>query len=105
MSSPNLNNLIIIGCVLSYTSVIILGLDSTLTSQVYQLTILYPFPSNIQPSNPKPANHPTIQPSNHPAIQLYNHPTIQLSNNPNIQPSNPATLTIQAVNHPNNPTL
>jgi gamma-aminobutyric acid type B receptor len=34
MSSPNLNNLIIIGCVLSYTSVIILGLDSTLTSQV-----------------------------------------------------------------------
>jgi gamma-aminobutyric acid type B receptor len=33
MSSPNLNNLIIIGCVLSYTSVIILGLDSTLTSQ------------------------------------------------------------------------
>ena len=32
MSSPYLNNLIIIGCVLTYTSVILLGLDSDLTS-------------------------------------------------------------------------
>lgn len=32
MSSPNLNNLIIVGCVLSYSSVILLGLDSYLTS-------------------------------------------------------------------------
>lgn len=33
MSSPYLNNLIIIGCILTYTSVIILGLDSGLTSE------------------------------------------------------------------------
>ncbi|KAG9510364.1 Gamma-aminobutyric acid type B receptor subunit 2, partial [Fragariocoptes setiger] len=33
MSSPYLNNLIIIGCVLTYTSVILLGLDSGLTSE------------------------------------------------------------------------
>lgn len=33
MSSPYLNNLIIIGCMLTYTSVIILGLDSGLTSE------------------------------------------------------------------------
>jgi gamma-aminobutyric acid type B receptor len=32
MSSPYLNNLIIIGCIFTYTSVIILGLDSKLTS-------------------------------------------------------------------------
>lgn len=32
MSSPNMNNLIIIGCILSYSSVILLGLDSNLTS-------------------------------------------------------------------------
>jgi len=32
MSSPYLNNLIIIGCMFTYTSVIILGLDSKLTS-------------------------------------------------------------------------
>ncbi|GAB6023912.1 Metabotropic GABA-B receptor subtype 2, isoform C [Chamberlinius hualienensis] len=32
MSSPHLNNLIIIGCILTYTSVILLGLDSDLTS-------------------------------------------------------------------------
>lgn len=32
MSSPNMNNLIIIGCILTYTSVILLGLDSYLTS-------------------------------------------------------------------------
>ncbi|CAB4069502.1 GABBR [Lepeophtheirus salmonis] len=32
MSSPNLNNLIIIGCILTYSSVILLGLDSYLTS-------------------------------------------------------------------------
>ena len=32
MSSPNMNNLIIIGCILTYSSVIILGLDSYLTS-------------------------------------------------------------------------
>ena len=32
MSSPNMNNLIIIGCILTYTSVILLGLDSHLTS-------------------------------------------------------------------------
>ena len=32
MSSPNMNNLIIVGCILTYTSVIILGLDSYLTS-------------------------------------------------------------------------
>ena len=33
MSSPYLNNLIIIGCILTYTSIIILGLDSKLTSE------------------------------------------------------------------------
>lgn len=33
MSSPYLNNLIIIGCILTYTSVILLGLDSSLTSE------------------------------------------------------------------------
>ena len=33
MSSPNLNNLIIVGCLLCYSSVIILGLDSSLTSE------------------------------------------------------------------------
>ena len=33
MSSPNLNNLIIIGCILCYSSVIILGLDSSNTSE------------------------------------------------------------------------
>lgn len=32
MSSPHLNNLIIIGCMLTYTSVIFLGLDSGLSS-------------------------------------------------------------------------
>ncbi|XP_044007907.1 gamma-aminobutyric acid type B receptor subunit 2 isoform X2 [Aphidius gifuensis] len=32
MSSPHLNNLIIIGCMLTYSSVIFLGLDSTLSS-------------------------------------------------------------------------
>jgi len=32
MSSPNLNNVIIIGCILCYSSVIILGLDSSITS-------------------------------------------------------------------------
>ena len=32
MSSPNMNNLIITGCILSYTSVIVLGLDSHLTN-------------------------------------------------------------------------
>ena len=32
MSSPQLNNLIIIGCILTYSSVILLGLDSGLTS-------------------------------------------------------------------------
>ena len=33
MSSPYLNNTIIIGCLLTYTSVILLGLDSSLTSE------------------------------------------------------------------------
>lgn len=33
MSSPYLNNLIIIGCTLTYTSVILLGLDSRLLSE------------------------------------------------------------------------
>ncbi|XP_076340715.1 gamma-aminobutyric acid type B receptor subunit 2-like [Tachypleus tridentatus] len=33
MSSPYLNNIIIIGCMLTYTSVILLGLDSGLTSE------------------------------------------------------------------------
>lgn len=33
MSSPYLNNLIIIGCILTYTSVILLGLDSEMTSE------------------------------------------------------------------------
>jgi len=33
MSSPYLNNTIIIGCLLTYTSVILLGLDSHLTSE------------------------------------------------------------------------
>ncbi|XP_057339588.1 gamma-aminobutyric acid type B receptor subunit 2 isoform X4 [Microplitis mediator] len=32
MSSPHLNNLIIVGCMLTYSSVIFLGLDSTLSS-------------------------------------------------------------------------
>ncbi|XP_048486875.1 gamma-aminobutyric acid type B receptor subunit 2 isoform X1 [Plutella xylostella] len=32
MSSPHLNNLIIVGCMLTYTSVIFLGLDSSLSS-------------------------------------------------------------------------
>jgi gamma-aminobutyric acid type B receptor len=32
MSSPYLNNLIIIGCIFTYMSVILLGLDSKLTS-------------------------------------------------------------------------
>ncbi len=32
MSSPNLNNLIIVGCILTYTSVVLIGLDSHLTS-------------------------------------------------------------------------
>jgi len=33
MSSPNLNNLIIVGCILCYSGVIILGLDSSITSE------------------------------------------------------------------------
>ena len=33
MSSPYLNNLIIIGCILTYTSVILLGVDSSLTGE------------------------------------------------------------------------
>ena len=33
MSSPYLNNMIIIGCLLTYTSVILMGLDSHLTSE------------------------------------------------------------------------
>ena len=33
MSSPYLNNLIIIGCICTYVSVILLGLDSGLTSE------------------------------------------------------------------------
>ncbi|XP_076371386.1 gamma-aminobutyric acid type B receptor subunit 2-like isoform X2 [Tachypleus tridentatus] len=33
MSSPYLNNLIIVGCMLTYTSVVLLGLDSRLTSE------------------------------------------------------------------------
>ena len=33
MSSPHLNNIIIVGCILTYTSVILLGLDSELTSE------------------------------------------------------------------------
>ncbi|XP_069181046.1 uncharacterized protein [Procambarus clarkii] len=33
MSSPYLNNMIIVGCILTYTSVILLGLDSELTSE------------------------------------------------------------------------
>lgn len=32
MSSPHLNNLIIVGCMLTYLSVIFLGLDSSLSS-------------------------------------------------------------------------
>lgn len=32
MSSPHLNNVIIVGCMLTYSSVIFLGLDSTLSS-------------------------------------------------------------------------
>jgi len=32
MSSPHLNNLIIVGCLLTYSSVVFLGLDSQLTS-------------------------------------------------------------------------
>lgn len=32
MSSPYLNNLIIVGCMLTYTSVILLGMDSGFTS-------------------------------------------------------------------------
>ncbi len=30
MSSPQINNLIIAGCILSYTSVLLMGIDSTL---------------------------------------------------------------------------
>lgn len=33
MSSPHLNNLIIVGCMLTYSSVIFLGLDSQLSSE------------------------------------------------------------------------
>ena len=33
MSSPNLNNLIIIGCMFTYTSVVLLGLDSGLVPE------------------------------------------------------------------------
>ncbi len=33
MSSPNMNNLIIIGCILTYISVILLGLDSNLAAE------------------------------------------------------------------------
>ncbi len=33
MSSPNMNNLIIIGCILTYVSVILLGLDSNLAAE------------------------------------------------------------------------
>ncbi|XP_076353414.1 gamma-aminobutyric acid type B receptor subunit 2-like isoform X2 [Tachypleus tridentatus] len=33
MSSPYLNNVIIVGCMLTYTSVILLGIDSSLTSE------------------------------------------------------------------------
>ncbi|KAG8222160.1 hypothetical protein J437_LFUL000741, partial [Ladona fulva] len=35
MSSPHLNNLIIIGCILTYLSVVFLGLDSRLTSESF----------------------------------------------------------------------
>ena len=33
MSSPQINNLIIAGCILSYTSVLLMGIDSTLLGQ------------------------------------------------------------------------
>ena len=33
MSSPNLNNIIILGCILCYTSVILLGLDARILSK------------------------------------------------------------------------
>jgi gamma-aminobutyric acid type B receptor len=33
MSSPQLNNLIIAGCILSYTSVLLMGIDSTLLGE------------------------------------------------------------------------
>jgi len=32
MSSPHLNNLIIVGCMMTYLSIIFLGLDTTLSS-------------------------------------------------------------------------
>lgn len=40
MSSPQLNNLIIIGCMLTYTSIIFLGLDSGLSS-IGELVVHY----------------------------------------------------------------
>ena len=47
MSSPNLNNLIIIGSIMSYISVGVLGLDSTMTSEViffvYQKALMRTF--------------------------------------------------------------
>lgn len=46
MSSPHLNNLIIVGCILTYTSVIFLGLDSGLSSVAafpYGKTLFYTF--------------------------------------------------------------
>jgi gamma-aminobutyric acid type B receptor len=33
MSSPQINNLIIAGCILSYTSVLLMGIDSTLLGE------------------------------------------------------------------------
>lgn len=33
MSSPYLNNIIVVGCMLTYTSVILLGMDSGLSSE------------------------------------------------------------------------
>lgn len=47
MSSPQLNNLIIIGCMLTYTSIIFLGLDSGLSSigTIYSVTK----PTNAEP--------------------------------------------------------
>jgi hypothetical protein len=34
MSSPQINNLIIAGCILSYTSVLLMGVDSTLLGKI-----------------------------------------------------------------------
>lgn len=54
MSSPHLNNLIIIGCMLTYLSVIFLGLDSSLSS-------VEAFPYGKIPAQPRGLDKPISQ--------------------------------------------